>query len=291
MFWPINEAELMQGLNYKILICAFLILVGLNILVWWAIGFGSRYPEWDFLNVGQGDASLLKFPNSGKILLDAGPDQSILDALGRSQPFFDRNLDVLILSHANLDHYAGLFYVLEHYQPRLFVYNGLPSPSATFQNLLEILKMKQIPIIEISAGDKIKIGNNQLTVISPNGQAPKSSDININSLIIKGQINNFEILLLGDAEANSIAQLTNDLKSNIVKISHHGSKNGTSERLLNLIAPEIALIGVGKENRFGHPAPTVIDLLKKSGTNVFRTDEDGNIKIIFEPELKLIRNY
>jgi len=291
LFWPINEIELMQRLNYKILICAFLILVGLNVLVWWAIGFGPHYPEWDFLNVGQGDASLLKFPNSGKILLDAGPDQSILGALGRSQPFFDRNLDVLILSHANLDHYAGLFDVLEHYQPQVFAYNGLPGSSATFQNLLETLKMKQIPIIEISAGDKIKIGGNQLTVISPASQALNSSDINKGSLILVGQINNFKILLLGDAEANLISKFGQNLKSDIVKISHHGSKTGTSEKLLNLIAPEIALIGVGRENRFGHPAQTVIDLLKKSGINVFRTDEDGNIKIIFEPELKLIRNY
>lgn len=270
-----------------------LVLLGLAIgdfLVWYSLLSIPRYSELDFLDVGQGDASLLKFLNSGTVLIDAGPDQSVLNGLGRSLNFFDKTLDVLILSHANLDHYAGFFDVLEHYQPRVFVYNGFDGQSATFDNLLQTLRARGVVIVKMAAGDKIKSGQSVLEILSPSVQAaPK--EINDASLIFRLRVNGFKTLFLGDVSSKVLGSLNIDLHSDIVKISHHGSKTGTSQKILDLIQAKIALIGVGKDNRFNHPAQEVIALLKQSGTDIFRTDEDGNIRMIFGPQLELVRNY
>lgn len=278
-----------KQVKFKI-IFVLLGLVAIDFLVWHSIILIPRYSELDFLNVGQGDASLLKFFNSGTVLIDAGPDQSILSGLGQSFSFFGKELDILILSHANLDHYAGFFDVLEHYRPRVFVYNGFDSQSATFNNLLQILKEKGVIIFKMAAGDKIKSGQSVLEILSPSAQFA-SKDVNDASLVFRLSINNFKTLFLGDVSSRVLGGLDADLRSDIVKISHHGSKTGTSKNILDLVQAKIALIGVGKDNRFNHPAQETIALLKQSGINIFRTDEDGNIRIIFSPQLELTKNY
>jgi len=269
------------------------ILIGLAVvdsLVWFSILSFPRYSELDFLDVGQGDASLLRFADSATILIDAGPDSSILSSLGRFLGFFNKRLDVFILSHANQDHYAGFFDVLNHYQPRVFVYNGLDGQSETFNNLLKVLTDKGVIIVKMAKGDKIKSGSNVLEVLSPDSQAlPK--DINDASLVFCLTVDNFQTLFLGDASFKILAKIGDNLRSDIIKISHHGSKTGTNQNILDLFQAKIALIGVGKDNRFNHPAQEVVDLLKKSGIEVFRTDENGNIRIIFGPQLELTPNY
>jgi len=270
-----------------------LVLLGLAVsdfLVWYSLLSIPRYSELDFLDVGQGDASLLKFLNSGTVLIDAGPDQSVLNGLGKSLNFFDKTLDVLILSHANLDHYAGFFDVLEHYRPRVFVYNGWDGQSATFDNLLQTLRARGVAIVKMTAGDKIKSGQSVLEILSPSVQAaPK--EVNDASLVFRLRVDDFKTLFLGDVSSKVLGSLNIDLHSDMVKISHHGSKTGTSQKILDLIQAKIALIGVGKDNRFNHPAQEIIALLKQSGMDIFRTDEDGNIRIIFGPQLELRKNY
>jgi len=270
-----------------------LVLLGLAVsdfLVWYSLLSIPRYSELDFLDVGQGDASLLKFLNSGTVLIDAGPDQSVLNGLGKSLNFFDKTLDVLILSHANLDHYAGFFDVMEHYRPRVFVYNGWDGQSATFDNLLQTLRARGVAIVKMTAGDKIKSGQSVLEILSPSVQAaPK--EVNDASLVFRLRVDDFKTLFLGDVSSKVLGSLNIDLHSDMVKISHHGSKTGTSQKILDLIQAKIALIGVGKDNRFNHPAQEIIALLKQSGMDIFRTDEDGNIRIIFGPQLELRKNY
>ena len=267
-----------------------LVLVIANFLIWQTIMSVSHYSELDFLNVGQGDATLLKLFNSGTILIDAGPDRSILNGLGKSFSLFDSELDILILSHANLDHYGGFFDILERYQPRVFVYNGFDGQSATFNNLLQSLKERGVIIFKMAAGDKIKSGQDVLEILSPGPQF-SFKDVNDASLVFTLEVNNFTTLFLGDISFKALNNIIADWHSDIVKISHHGSKTGTNKEVLDLIQAKIALIGVGKENRFNHPAQEVVALLKQSGMEIFRTDEDGNIRIIFGPQLKLVRNY
>ena len=273
--------------SYKAaIIFSLMILLALNLIVWFFILTENKLVEMNFLDVGQGDATLLKFPNSGKFLIDAGPNRSILNQLGDSLGFFDKKIDVLILSHANLDHYGGFFEILEKYQPKVFVYNGADSNSEIFKNLITLIKNRGIIIIVLKSGDKIKIGNNNMNILSPEDNIVFSEkNLNDSSLIIKLEINGFKTLFLGDAGYSFLNKLKRDWRADILKISHHGSKNGTNTDLLALIKPQIALIGVGLNNSYHHPTDTVINLLKDFGVKIFRTDQNGSISIKFGEEL------
>lgn len=273
--------------SYKsAIIFSLMILLALNLIVWFFILTENKLVEMNFLDVGQGDATLLKFPNSGKFLIDAGSNRSILNQLGDSLGFFDKKIDVFILSHANLDHYGGLFGVLERYQPKVFVYSGADSSSETFKNLMTLIKNRGIIITVLKSGDKIKIGNNNMNILSPEDNMVFSEkNLNDSSLIIKLEINGFKTLFLGDAGCSFLNKLKRDWRADILKISHHGSKNGTNTDLLALIKPQIALIGVGLNNSYHHPTDTVINLLKDFGVKIFRTDQNGSISIKFGEEL------
>lgn len=263
-----------------------MILFALNVVVWFFILSESNLTKMDFLDVGQGDATLMNFHNSGKIMIDAGPNRSVLDGLGNNLSFFEKKIDVLILSHANLDHYGGFFEIIEKYKPRVFVYNGVNSTSETFQNLLTLIKNNGMAVMSVRAGDKIKIGNDVIGVISPLvGVNFSEKNLNNSSLVFQSVINGFKVLFLGDADTSFLKKISTDWRADILKVSHHGSKNGTDEELLNLINPAIALIGVGLNNSFNHPADIVINLLGDLGVKIFRTDENGGISIQFGEEL------
>ena len=260
--------------------------MALNLIVWFFIISENKLVKMDFLDVGQGDATLLNFPNSGKFLIDAGPGRSILNQLGKSLGFFEKRIDVLILSHANLDHYGGFFEILDKYQPRAFVFNGINSNSETFKNLMTLIKNKDLIVISLKTGDKIKIGNDYIDILSPpKGINFSEKNLNDSSLIIKLVVNNFKTLFLGDAGYSFLEKINENLQANILKISHHGSKSGTSVKLLDLINPQIALIGVGLNNSYHHPADIVVNLLNDFNIKIFRTDQNGNISIKFGKEL------
>jgi len=276
----------METSNKSIIVFSLLILLALNLVTWFFILSENNLTEIDFLDVGQGDATLINFHNSGKIMIDAGPNRSVLDELGGNLSFFEKKIDVLILSHANLDHYGGFFEIIEKYKPRVFVFNGVNSTSETFQNLLTLVKNNGMAMISVRAGDKIKIGNDVAEIISPLGGVDFSEkNLNNSSLVLRVIINGYRALFLGDADGSFLKKIEDNLATDILKVSHHGSKNGTDEALLDLINPKIALIGVGQDNKYGHPADVVIDLLEGLGVKIFRTDKNGNISIKFGEEL------
>jgi competence protein ComEC len=280
----------METSHKSIIIFSLLILLALNLVTWFFILSENNLTEINFLDVGQGDATLMNFYNSGKIMIDAGPNRSVLDELGNNLSFFEKKIDVLILSHANLDHYGGFFEIIEKYQPRVFVYNGVNSTSETFQNLLTLIKNNGLAVIFMRAGDKIKIGNDVVEVISPLIEMNFSEkNLNNSSLVFKTIINGFSALFLGDADGSFLKKIATDWQADILKVSHHGSKNGTDEALLDLINPKIALIGVGEDNKYNHPADIVINLLEDLGVKIFRTDQNGGISIQFGQEL-IIKN-
>ncbi len=268
------------------IIFSLMILLALNLIVWFFVLSENRLPEMNFLDVGQGDATLLSFPNSGRFLIDAGPGRSILNQLGNYLGFFDKKIDVFILSHANIDHYGGFFEIIDKYQPQAFVYNGADSQSQSFKNLMDLIKERGVVVVPLRAGDKIKIGNNYMDILSPREEIVFSEkDLNDSSLVIKTTINNFKTLFLGDIGYKFLEKIKEDWQADILKVSHHGSKTGTSDKLLNLIKPQIALIGVGLDNSYNHPADIVVDLLNNFGVQIFRTDQNGSIKINFDDKI------
>ena len=276
----------MNSLNKKsskIFIIALLIIFYFDTLLWIEILKEPKNVEADFLDVGQGDATLLKFPFSGQILIDAGDGQKIKTALSQVQGYFNKDIDVWILSHANLDHYGGFLKLLETNPPRIFIYNGFDSEGDSFQALKKLLHAKEIPILVLAAGDKIKIGNSRFDIMWPTANFLRK-DLNDTSLVLRFTDHNHSILFTGDVSAKILSSLSN-IRSEILKVSHHGSKTGITASVLDMIKPRIALIGVGFNNRFGHPSVEVTSLLKKIGSQIFRTDLNGTIKIYFDENL------
>ncbi len=266
--------------KYKILFC-LLILAIANIFIWKNIIFSETKSYLNFLDVGQGDASFINFKNSGNILIDSGIDTKILEAIGEFQGFFDKNIDILIISHQDLDHFGGFLEIIKKYNVQVLAYNGEKISNNNFIKLLDEAKKRGVKIVSISAGDRIISGENVLEVLSPIGEKNFSNlSDNNSSIVLLGKIENKKVLFTGDASSNILSGIDNLGKIDILKVSHHGANNGTSQNFLEKILPQMALIGVG-ENNYGHPAPQTINLLKYIGADILRTDLLGNIKIIF----------
>lgn len=261
----------------------FLILIAANIFTYWIIldFLCMLRGEVSFLSVGQGDAQLIQIPG-GNILIDAGPDAKVLSELDKLLPFYDRTIDLFILSHPNKDHFNGLFDVLERYKVRAVMFNNLSYSNSLFQKLLQELDKREILIIKGIAGVNVSWENQDNflflypdTMVSSKQDPNKFSSVNMLSL---GQ-NCF--LFTGDigfAEEKKILPLLSyyDNNSRILKVPHHGSKYSSSAQFLEGFKPQIAIIEVG-ENSYGHPHPDTLERLKNIGAQIFRVDLDGTI--------------
>jgi competence protein ComEC len=239
--------------------------------------------EIDFLAVGQGDAILIKTLAGQNILIDGGPDKTVLRKLSENLPWWDRQIDLMILTHPHDDHVIGLNAVLGRYRVRQAVYTGLKYESPAYQAWLDSVKQKNISLVIIDQPQKIMLGKNIfLDILFPRTHLAGQSLANANnsSIVMKLVDGNNEILLSGDAETpvwDELLKAKTDLQADLLKISHHGSDNGTNEQFLAAVGAKQAVIQVGQKNDFGHPSLRTLNKLKRAGMQIFRTDEVGTI--------------
>ncbi|TSC96206.1 MAG: competence protein ComEC [Parcubacteria group bacterium Athens1014_10] len=241
-----------------------------------------------FLNVGQGDAILIKTPDKKHILIDGGPDNKVIYGLGKNIPFYRQKIDLMILTHSDLDHLTGLIEVLKRYQVKSILYNGLEDDSPEFQEWLKIIKEKNIPLQITQAGDEMKSGEDLiLKTIYPFETPAENPENNNNTSVVNKLIyKNISFLFTGDLESEAEEKLLSqniDLKSDILKVGHHGAKKSTGKNFLRKVKPEYAVISVGKNN-FGHPSLRVLKNLQEAGAAILRTDSQGEIKISTDGE-------
>ncbi len=230
-----------------------------------------------FLDVGQGDATLI-FTSSGQtVLVDGGPDNILLKRLGEWLPFFHRRLDYVIISHFHDDHITGLISVVKRYDVGEVIY-AHKIESAASRELDLWLQRRSVPVRRISNETVLSFSPDcRLRLISPEALV---SDYDENdSLISHFNCGPLSILLTGDnrqeVEQSLVARFS-DLKSDVFKAAHHGSKTANSLALLKAIEPRLMVISVGDRNRFGHPHAEVLDRAKSLGVEVRRTDEQGS---------------
>ncbi len=247
-----------------------------------------------FLDVGQGDSILIKTPYKQNILIDGGPDDAVLYGLGKNIPFYKQSIDLMILTHFDLDHITGLISVLERYKVKSVFYNGLEDDSPEFQEWLRIIKEKDILLKSVKAGDNIIFGNDlALKTFYPLELLDKKVENNNTSVVNKLVYKTVSFLFTGDLEKEGEKDLLTkkiDLESDVLKISHHGAKKSTSKEFLDAINPKYAIISVGKNN-FGHPSLRVLKRLERSGVKILRTDLNREIKMVTDGrELKIIKN-
>lgn len=227
-----------------------------------------------FLDVEQGDAILIT-QGKNQVLIDGGPSQEVLmEKLGRIVPFWDREIEVVIATHPDQDHIRGLLGVLENYNIGVLIDSGAQSRSEVFSQYEKIKKERNIKNIKGTAGTSLKFNQVEINLISPLGENI-SSDSNENSLVSKLTFGENKFLFTGDIPQRQEEKLVTsgtDLKAQVLKVSHHGSKNSSSEVFLEKVKPLHAVISVGKKNNYGHPASEVLEKLRKMGIKIFRTD-------------------
>ncbi|MFC1612416.1 ComEC/Rec2 family competence protein [Patescibacteria group bacterium] len=236
-----------------------------------------------FCDVGQGDGA---FINLGKeqVVIDGGPDNKFIGCIGKYMPYFDRKIEYMIISHPDKDHFVGAVEVLKRYNVEKVFINGDESDIPEY---IEFLKEAIDNIIIMDERSDIKFENGQIDFIYPSYklQATSYKDSNDNSLVFRFEYNGKSILFTGDiskkVEESFLPRSDICIKSDILKISHHGSKTASSEAFLGIMKPELAIISVG-ENNFGHPSYRVIKNLERLGIEYKRTDEEGDIIINFQ---------
>src|SRR3989338_3962003 len=283
----------MSKSNKILLQVAAAILVGFNFWVWYGIAQSAGVNAVSFLDVGQGDGQLITLSDPDneseiKILIDAGRGRSVLSAidaaLGRQN---NKYIDILVMTHPDLDHFGGFIDVIKRYKVGLLISNGLAADTDTFKALTQELKIKNVPQLTLRQGDVIRFDNTNLFIIHPEDTVLSEGDRNDASLVMMMEFSaKDKILFTGDIgqdiEDDLIAKGAN-LDADILKVAHHGSKESTGENFLAAVSPIVSVIGVG-ENRYGHPTERVLEALEFTGTEIFRTDKDGTVKIFLDKD-------
>lgn len=273
------------------------------ILVLAAVGIAiSQVPDEQvhlvFCNVGQGDASLIVYKQT-QVLIDGGPNSKVIECLNNNIPAWDRDLEMVVLTHPEADHMTGLIDVANNFNIKYFVANGIVNDNVTFWQLQKEIASKNITTYQPKAGEELKVGDLKFKVLWPEQklgsplvwQNINESDKNMvmGVATVSGEMNDIGIALefvygknkvLYSADVSSVVEKSLALEDiDILKVGHHGSKYSTSAQSLSVLKPELAVISVGK-NSYGHPTQDVLDRLSSVGSKVIRTDTDGEVEIV-----------
>ncbi|OGH52634.1 MAG: hypothetical protein A2186_02345 [Candidatus Levybacteria bacterium RIFOXYA1_FULL_41_10] len=238
-----------------------------------------------FCDVGQGDSIFFRTSAGIDVLVDGGPDDKVLGCLGENLPFWDREIDMLILTHPHADHFTGLTYVLKRYKVKHFLSTGIEGNTEIYRKLKDLLAEHHVSAKNLEAGDRIRLGDESvIDVLWPSPawidgryQSMSEDRLNESSLVLLLKYGSFEAMLTGDAEDLILKELSlSDVE--ILKVPHHGSKGALTEEILQPLRPELSVIMVGR-NSYGHPSGEIIDILSTAGVKTLRTDLDGDVKI------------
>lgn len=250
-------------------------------------GFGSvgEYFQIHFLDIGQGDSILLVTPDDKYILVDGGPDEKVIEQLGKVLPFWQRKLDYVIASHSDADHITGLVDVVSRYEVENFIYNGEQKNTLTYRKLMNVLEEKGVNINLASADNDFYIGCCvYIDVLWPLKDYDENLGSNDSSVAFIVSYKDFNVYLAGDLSSRYEVEMLNESKKvfevEVQKVSHHGSRTSSSKELLEIIDPEISIISVGRDNSYGHPHREVLNIMEELHIPVYLTSELGNITIL-----------
>jgi competence protein ComEC len=238
-----------------------------------------------FLDIGQGDATLIRSPGGRTMLIDGGnaasdADNVILPAL---QAWGGDRLDVMVITHPDQDHIGGLPRVIEAVPVGQVVLTGQVHTTQTYERLLAAIRDKKLPAVRARGGVSLDFDPALTTsILGPTDALVASDDTNNASIVIRMTYDAVTFLFIGDAEETEEAVILNsgaDVHAQILKVGHHGSRNSTSPDWLQAVSPQVGIISVGENNRYGHPQPEVLQWLSQFGVKVYRTDQQGTITV------------
>jgi competence protein ComEC len=241
-----------------------------------------------FLDVGQGDAVFITTPSGRQILIDGGPSATAtLGEMGRHMPFWDRSLDVVVNTHPEADHLTGLPEVLERYRVDQIILPDVGNDTALYAAWGEAIVAEGATLVPAQAGARMSLGDGVWAEILHPGRVPAGDRLNDHSVVLRAGLGGISFLLPGDIEAGVERRLSAGgapLGATVLKAPHHGSKTSSCEPFLAAVDPQVAVVSVGADNRFGHPAPEVLARYAEHGIPVLRTDELGGIEFATDGE-------
>jgi len=265
-------------------------LISTNLFVWLVVSgaWQGHYLEVKFFDVDQGDAALAQIDGDIQILIDGGPDNKVLEKLGQTMPFYDRDIEWMVLSHTDRDHLTGLLDVIKNYRVRNIIWSGIGDNRAQDKEWERLISEEtardNAKIIFAVPGEKVDLGGNpdcQIEILAPaiTDRSPSrgQNDLSVAVKLIYGKRS---FVFVGDAssrEESEIKSTIPELRADVLKVAHHGSKSSANEEFLASLLPAAAVISVGAKNSYGHPSPEVLELLAKYDIKTLRTDKNGDI--------------
>jgi len=231
-----------------------------------------------FIDVGQGDSILIDL-GTNEVLIDGGEKSP--GVIGYVSKYIDGPLEVMVATHPHADHIGGLIKVLEVFQVEEIWLNGDTSTSSTYQEFMAAVNAEQATVNYAKRGSTISSKNLNFSILNP----PDTlfCKTNNNSIVLRLKYGDTEFLFTGDAEKEAEAiMLTagNELQTQILKVGHHGSRTASTKAFLERVKPEVAILMVGKNNRYGHPHQETLTALKETGAKIYRTDTNGTIIVL-----------
>lgn len=268
----------------KIIICLLIVLILINFIIYI---FPQKLRIF-FIDVGQGDSTLIITPDIKTVLVDGGGSDSFDVGEKVLLPYLlDRRIlkvDYVLISHFDTDHCGGILTIMEKVKVKNIIISEQAEHSENYERFKKLMIHKKIRLIEVKKGDKIKIGRySEFKILFPTSRLLSENPLNNNSIVAQFNYNNFKMLFTGDIEKLAEQQILKtekaEIRADILKVAHHGSKTSSIPEFIKAVRPRIALIGVGKNNTFGHPNQQTIKNLENIKCRIYRTDLQGEIII------------
>lgn len=265
------------------LLIGLAVIAVLGFLIWREQSLsGTGAMRVTFVDVGQGDGAVLISPSGQQAVIDGGPNQAMLTALGSLMPFLDRQVELMVLSHPHLDHIASFPDIVERYDVRAVLLSGVQASLPAYKKFLDLLPPEQArvdiadPARDIDLGDGLTID-----VLWPHpGLLGQEADLNNTSVVVRATFGSSSVLFTGDiGEETERAMLQEgiDVRADILKVAHHGSRTSSTTEFLKAVNPRLAVISVAEKNRYGHPTAEALDRLAALGIPVRMTKDEGDI--------------
>lgn len=258
--------------------------------------------EINFLDIGQGDATFITFSDGEQMLVDCAIDARILEALGRSMPFYDRTIDYLVVTHPDQDHYGGCIDVMDRYDIGMIVYTGFEKEETLFYHaFMDAIAADDAEYYQLTEPEIWQIGSTTISFLYPVTnlsedpnipESEKETGANNSSIVMYIDHGDTEILMTGDAEEEAeeflLREYGTDLDIDILKAGHHGSNSSSIQPFVDVTTPAHVIFSAGIDNKYGHPTPRVLKRFERAGSQIWRTDTMGDVRVTVEEDRVMI---
>lgn len=283
MITAIEKYKKLRSQNFRLTLTLILMFFMLIVLTsYYTVKPNSQVVKLWFFDVGQGDMEMIQTPDNKRVIIDGGPSESAISEVDKVVPFYDRKIDAVVLTHPHADHLAGLIKLIKTYEVKSLYLTGVSQNTPEYLEFLNLIKEKNIETHVVKTGDYIDLGDGiNLDFLFPLTNISETTVENLNnsSIVARLEWGNEAALYMGDLETegqNELLATGQNVKADLIKVSHHGSSDSADEKFIKAVSPKYAVIEVGVDNKFGHPSQNFINILKN--VKIYRTDQDGNIE-------------